>query len=184
MAQGPIDLERSSRLSLRGHGCADSTNRTQNTISSTVKVYYPFHPLQGLELVVLRSPRRGEGAVNVRDRKGVSLKIPSWMLHPSAADTLVSQEAEISSHALLCVVALLEFHQMSLQKTSSRNDVKLPQPGHGPSKGGNHASDGARLGNRRRVRASDSTRPKVSRRVGSSDGVRHPSCSSKGRRAK
>ena len=184
MARGSIDHRHSIRPWLRGHGHEDSTKGTQNTISSTVKVYYPFHPLRGLELVVLRSPRQGEGAVTVRDPKGVGLKIPSWMLHPSAADTVVSQKAEISTRALLCVADLLEFHQMSLQKTSSRNDVKLPQPGHGSSKGGNDATDEARVGNRRRVRDSDSTRPKAPRRVGSSDGVRHPSRSSKGRRAK
>jgi len=61
----------------KGHEHADETNHTQKTISSTVKIYYCFHPLHGQELQVLNSPKDGEGAVTVEDLTGAGLKISS-----------------------------------------------------------------------------------------------------------
>ena len=83
----------------------------RNTLPSTVTVRYPFHPLAGRELEVLNwHPRcRGhggstaqshpEGCVTVRGPDGFDLKVPQWMLSPSAA-------VEISSEIIIDIAAL------------------------------------------------------------------------------
>jgi len=71
-------------------------------------VYYPFHPLNGLELDIVRKPRKGDGAATVADPEGIHLKIPVWMVSPQAAQIELSEKAEISARALLELVHLLE----------------------------------------------------------------------------
>ncbi len=71
-------------------------------------MYYPFHPLNGLELAVVCKSRKRDGAVTVADPKGISLKIPVWMVLPEAAQIELSEKAEISVRALLELVHLLE----------------------------------------------------------------------------
>ena len=64
-----------------GHG--DEAILTHNTLSADtthVQVFYPFHPLHGYSLRVVRRPKRGDGAVSVVDPAGKRLKIPVWML--------------------------------------------------------------------------------------------------------
>ncbi len=85
----------------------DSNTHNQNTISLRIKVYYPFHPLNGLELDVVRKSRKGDGAVTVADPEGIRLKIPAWMVSPQAAQIVLSEKAEISVRALLELVHLL-----------------------------------------------------------------------------
>ncbi len=70
-------------------------------------MYYPFHPLNGLELAVVCKSRKGDGAVTVADPKGISLKIPVWMVSPQAAQIELSEKAEISARALLELVYLM-----------------------------------------------------------------------------
>ena len=89
-------------------GSEDWHTHNQNTISSRVKVYYPFHPLNGLELDVVCKSRKGDGAVTVADPEGIRLKIPVWMVWPQAAQIELSEKAEISARALLELVHLLE----------------------------------------------------------------------------
>src|SRR5262249_27176439 len=55
----------------------DAGTHAQNTLSANnphVEVFYPFHPLRGTSLQMLRKPKRGDGAVCVIDPLGRRLK--------------------------------------------------------------------------------------------------------------
>ena len=84
-----------------------ATNLRHTTVVSTVVVFYPFHPLHGRTLDVACAPRDGDGAVTVIDVTGLRLKIPSWMLSPTAAEHRLSERAEVGSRALLCLARLV-----------------------------------------------------------------------------
>lgn len=89
---------------------ADVPISAQNTLSAEtthVTVFYPFHPLHGSMLQVVRRPRRGDGAVSVIDTVGKRLKIPTWMLQPDCVNTKIVQQANLSKHALLSLTSLL-----------------------------------------------------------------------------
>src|SRR5436305_5782401 len=78
---------------------SDGATVTHNTLSADVthvRVFYPFHPLYGYSLRVLRRPRRGDGAVVVLDPAGKRLKIPVWMLLPNADHPEVAEQAHLS----------------------------------------------------------------------------------------
>jgi hypothetical protein len=72
-----------------------------------VQVLYPFHPLQGASLQLIRRPKRGDGAVTVVDTNGRRLKIPTWMLSAEAADASIAEQAYLSKHALQSLADLL-----------------------------------------------------------------------------
>jgi len=72
-----------------------------------VQVLYPFHPLHGTSLQLIRRPKREDGAVTVLDPNGRRLKIPTWMLSAEAADVRIAQQAFLSKHALQSLVDLL-----------------------------------------------------------------------------
>jgi hypothetical protein len=81
-----------------------------NTLSAEnmhVQVCYPFHPLRGAILQVVRRPKRGDGAVCVMDLIGKRLKIPVWMLSPECAAIPITEKAHLSKEALLHLVSLL-----------------------------------------------------------------------------
>ena len=81
-----------------------------NTLSAEnthVQVYYPFHPLRGAILQVVRRPKRGDGAVSVIDPVGKRLKIPVWMLSPDCAAITTTETAHLSKEALLHLTSLL-----------------------------------------------------------------------------
>ena len=81
-----------------------------NTLSvenTHVQVYYPFHPLRGAILQVVRRPKRGDGAVSVMDPIGKRLKIPLWMLSPGCAAITITEKAYLSKEALLHLTSLL-----------------------------------------------------------------------------
>src|SRR5260370_36997112 len=64
------------------HADGGGGTHAHNTLSvdnTDVQVFYPFHPLHGVTLRVLRRPERGDGAVCVVDPAGRRLKIPIWM---------------------------------------------------------------------------------------------------------
>jgi len=72
----------------RHNGCEGDGNHAHNTLSAEtqrVRIFYPFHPLHGLNLQVIRKGKRGDGAVCVRDPAGKRLKIPAWMLTPDSS---------------------------------------------------------------------------------------------------
>jgi hypothetical protein len=90
------DPERVRRLE-PGNVSVDEDIVTHSTLSADVthvEVFYPFHPLHGYRLRVLRKPKKSDGAVAVVDPIGKRLKIPAWMLSP------VAGKAEITSQRI------------------------------------------------------------------------------------
>jgi len=93
--------------------CGDADTRAHNTLSAEsakVQVFYPFHPLYGSTLQILRRPKRGDGAVSVIDRGGKRLKIPVWMLLPDCTVIKISEEVHLSRESLLSLMLLLSPH--------------------------------------------------------------------------
>ena len=72
-----------------------------------MQVLYPFHPLHGATLQLIRRPMREDGAVTVLDPNGRRLKIPTWMLSAEAADARIAQQAYLSKPALQRLAELL-----------------------------------------------------------------------------
>jgi hypothetical protein len=99
-----------ARLLERHNEDVDGTIRAHNTLSTEttqVQVFYPFHPLHGVSLQVIRRPKRGDGAVSVLDVAGKRLKIPLWMLFPESAGIKTSDQAHLSKESLLSLASLL-----------------------------------------------------------------------------
>jgi hypothetical protein len=87
---------------------ADDGTHAHNTLSADrVQVFYPFHPLHGAALEILRRPKREGGAVFVMDPAGRRLKIPVWMLLPECAEVKISQQPHLGKHALLSLASLI-----------------------------------------------------------------------------
>jgi hypothetical protein len=86
---------------------ASGTHNTRSADATHVRVLYPFHPLHGCRLQVIRRPKRGDGAVSVLDPVGKRLKIPTWMLSPSAANIKTTEQALLSREALFSLSDLL-----------------------------------------------------------------------------
>ena len=77
---------------------ADGDTHAHNTLSpdnTDVQVFYPFHPLHGATLRILRRPKRGDGAVCVMDPAGRRLKIPVWMLSRECAEIVISEQPHL-----------------------------------------------------------------------------------------
>ena len=154
------------RRSHSGH--ADGDIHAHNTLSAEnteVQVFYPFHPLCGATVQILRKPKRGDGAVSVIDQAGKRLKIPVWMLSPDSSGIKISERVHLSKEALLSLTSLL-----SPRAGEDRcHDNLLPTAVDG-GKGGHRGAIGA-IGpdgpgrKRNRVRRCDSAR-----RSGRSDG--------------
>src|SRR5260370_41423620 len=88
----------------RACGHAGEGTHAHNTLSADntdVQVFYPFHPLHGVTLRILRRPKRGDGAGCVIDPAGRRLKIPIWMLLPECAEITISQRPHLGKQALL-----------------------------------------------------------------------------------
>ena len=88
----------------------DDATIAHNTLSADaahVQVFYPFHPLHGYRLRVIRKPKRSDGAVSVLDPVGKRLKIPVWMLSSAAANIVTTEQALLSREALLNLTSLL-----------------------------------------------------------------------------
>ena len=108
---GPIvgDRQTSRRRESHSAGVDDDTH-AQNTLSAEntdVHVFYPFHPLHGITLQILRRPKRGDGAVSVVDPAGRRLKIPVWMLSPDCAEIKTTDRPHLSEEALLTLTSLV-----------------------------------------------------------------------------
>jgi hypothetical protein len=115
----------------------DDATIAHNTLSADaahVQVFYPFHPLHGYRLRVIRRPKRSDGAVSVQDPIGKRLKIPVWMLSSAAADIKTTEQALLSRQALLNLASLLTH--------STVNGVhdNLPQTSVDGRKGGHRAA--------------------------------------------
>jgi len=86
----------------------DDGTHSHNTLSADrVQVFYPFHPLHGATLRILRRPQRGDGAVCVMDTAGRRLKIPVWMLLPECAGIRISRRPHLGKEALLSLASLI-----------------------------------------------------------------------------
>jgi hypothetical protein len=128
---------------------ADGDIVTHNTLSADVthvEVFYPFHPLHGYRLRVLRKPKKSDGAVAVVDPIGKRLKIPVWMLSPVAGKAEINSKASLSRESLLSLVALL--------KSAGEQNDNLLQTSTDKSKGDRHAATATTKpgSNRRRTR--------------------------------
>src|SRR5207248_6133791 len=118
------------------NGYADEAIVTHNTLSAEVthvQVFYPFHPLRGYSLRVLRKPKKGDGAVVVMDAVGKRLKIPVWMLSPEAARAEIARGAYLNSDSLLSLATLL-------QGATGKDRGNLLQTPADDSKGDHHAA--------------------------------------------
>ena len=94
----------------RGSARGDGDTHAHNTLSpdvAEVQVFYPFHPLHGATLQILRRPKRGDGAVCVMDRDRRRLKIPAWMLLPGCAEIMISERPHLGKEALLSLASLI-----------------------------------------------------------------------------
>ena len=101
----PRDRRRGSR-----NGYADDGTHAHNTLSAEtthVQVFYPFHPLHGTTLQIVRRQKRGDGAVSVVDPTAKRLKIPVWMLLPECAEIKIADRPSLSKRALLSLASLL-----------------------------------------------------------------------------
>jgi hypothetical protein len=94
----------------RHNECEGAGNHAHNTLSAEthhVRIFYPFHPLHGLNLQVVRKPKRGDGAVSIRDPAGKRLKIPVWMLTPEASHVQIVEQPLLSKEALVSLTCLI-----------------------------------------------------------------------------
>ena len=89
---------------------AGGDTHAHNTLSpdsTDVQVFYPFHPLHGATLRILRRPKRGDGTVCVIDPCGRRLKIPAWMLLRGCAEIMISERPRVGKEALLSLASLI-----------------------------------------------------------------------------
>ena len=70
-------------------------------------MFYPFHPLHGACLHVLRRPKRGDGAICVIDPAGRRLRIPVWMLSRDCTEIKITERPHLSKEALLSLASLI-----------------------------------------------------------------------------
>ena len=96
-------------------------------MSSTVTIYYPFHPHVGQTLPVVSRPRHADGAYTVKDLAGFLLQVPVWMTESTAATYQLSDTPFLALTALREVYALLALHDRSATLLSSH-----------PNEGGQH----------------------------------------------
>src|SRR5207247_7872781 len=99
-----------SRRPAQSNGRGGGGTHPHNTLSAdntAVQVFYPFHPLHGATLQILRRPKRGDGAVCVMDPAGRRLKIPVWMLLPECAGIRISRRPHLGKKALLSLASLI-----------------------------------------------------------------------------
>ena len=98
------------RRRARHNGHGDDGTHAQNTLSvetTHVQVFYPFHPLHGTTLQIVRRQKRGDGAVSVVDPTAKRLKIPVWMLLPECAEINITELPSLNKKALLSLASLL-----------------------------------------------------------------------------
>src|SRR5215472_12526243 len=82
-------------------------------MSSTVTIYYPFHPHVGQTLPVVARPRHANGAYTVKDPAGYPLQVPVWMTESTAATHRLSETPCVAMAALRDVSALLSLYDWS-----------------------------------------------------------------------
>lgn len=99
-----------SLLPVRRNARGDDGIGAHDTLSAEtthVQVFYPFHPLHGVLLQIVRKPKRGDGAVSIIEPTGRRLKIPVWMLLPECAGIKIAERPRLGKDALLSLTVLL-----------------------------------------------------------------------------
>jgi len=76
----------------------------------SVTIHYPFHPHVGKELEVVLAARRPDFPVTVRAPDGYDLRVPSWMLGPTAR-VEISPVVVIAIEAWTDAIAQIEAHE-------------------------------------------------------------------------
>ena len=79
-----------------------------NPIGSEIEIYYPFHPLFGAKLKIVRNSETKNGTIFVDTPKGFCKEIPSWMTHQECRDYHISEFPHINLKAILGAIELLE----------------------------------------------------------------------------
>jgi hypothetical protein len=97
---------RRARHNERPGECIHAYN-TLSVENTSVQVFYPFHPFNGVILQVIRRPKRGHGAVSVIDPTGRRLKIPVWMLSSDCAEIKTTERPHLSKEAVLSLASAL-----------------------------------------------------------------------------
>ena len=106
--QSSADGRATSRRRERWYERADGGTHAHNTLSADhVRVLYPFHPLHGATLQILRRPKREDGAVCVMDPAGRRLKVPVWMVLAECAEVKIWQQPHLGKNALLSLASLI-----------------------------------------------------------------------------
>jgi hypothetical protein len=157
----------------------DGGTHAHNTLSvdnTDVQVLYPFHPLHGVPLRVLRRPERGDGAVCVVDPAGRRLKIPTWMMLPECAETTISQRPHLSKQVLLSLASLIT-SQLDSKDPAHDNLRQTRGSGRQGGRGGATSTSGSDDPKRMRCRANGRS---DARRSDRSDGPRSSSGLSRG----
>ncbi len=89
-------------------------------MSLKIKIYYPFHPLCGMELNLACPTRKKDGLVTVFEPSGFPLKVPLWMTSPSAADFQLSDVATLYVKGLLALCEIMqELHSKKQNERST-----------------------------------------------------------------
>jgi hypothetical protein len=131
-----VRCRRRGRCSAGGGGGTHAHN-TPSANTTDVQVFYPFHPLHGATLQILRRPKRGDGAVCVIDPAGRRLKIPVWMLLPECAGIRISRQPHLAKEALLSLASLIASQLASKDRV---HDNLLQTPVSGCERGGRGAT--------------------------------------------
>ena len=155
------------RRRARHNARAGEDTHAHNTLSAEnaeVRVFYPFHPLHGSTVQILRRPERGDGAVSVIDRNGKRLKIPIWMLSPETTSVVINEQACLSREALLSLATLLSLH------AEDRGHDSLLSTAVEEGKGGHRGATGAIGPDDPGTKRNRARGPNRARRCGRSDG--------------
>src|SRR5215510_16109059 len=88
-------------------------------MSSTVTIYYPFHPYVGQTLPVVFRPRHTDGAYTVKDPAGLPWQGSVWMTESTAATSQLSDTPCLALRALRDSSTLLSLHDWSATLLSS-----------------------------------------------------------------
>ncbi len=177
----PIVRRERGRRPARHSERADDGTHAHNTLSvdnTDVQVLYPFHPLRGVTLRVLRRPERGDGAVCVVDPAGRRLKIPTWMLLPECAETTISQRPHLGKQVLLSLASLIT-SQLDSKDPAHDNLRQTRGSGWQGGRRGATSTSGSDDPNRMRCRANGRS---DARRSDRSDGPRSSGGLSRGRK--
>jgi hypothetical protein len=153
----------------------DDPISAQNTLSAEithVTVFYPFHPLHGATLQVVRRPKRGDGAVSVVDPTGRRLKVPVWMLLSDCVDTKIVEQPTLSKDALLSLTSLLAVPRDAAQQVRDNLLQTVVDGCKGGQRGATRASgpDDRKGIHRRAARRNDQSRTDRSHGPHSGDG--------------